>query len=594
MTIANSPPADAAGNPIVIEIVRHALQAITDEIEIDITQTAYSPLVFEYKDFAVGLVDAQGQLIAQCRGGVPIFLANVLSEAVRDGLEIYGLADIEEGDVLLTNYAGTTGQHLNHLVTYAPVFSTDRSEILAFSVILVHCVDIGGWYVGSIGSRTTNVFQEGTQIRTVKLERRGEPVPEIYRIVEHNTRFPEMVSGDLAAQIAGCTKAAELFRELLAKYGDRTVMAAIATIWDQTEAEVRRAVERIPDGTYRATSLLDDDGIDLDRRIVVDVTVEVRGDQLTVDFSNVSGEVRGPFNSGRQGGGITAARIAFRYLTTPGDMTNEGSFRALRVVLPEGRFLSASPRAARSGYSIPLPTVIDTIMRTVAEAVPERTAAGHHANFGTHLFVGAHPYDGALFSHIDTALGGWGAWATGDGGGPFKTLAHADTHDIPIEVVEALYPMTVDYLALRRDSGGAGRHRGGLGVDKRYTVQAACEVNIWIERTQCPPWGLDGGLDGQSGRAVICRGGQEPGEIVLKASDLALQPGDTVAISSGSGGGWGLPAERALESVADDVAQGYVTESVAVGIYRVAIVNGEIDHSETRRLRSVAMPESEQ
>lgn len=317
MTIASPPVPDTADNPIVIEIVRHALQAITDEIEIDITRTAYSPLVFEYKDFAVGLVDAEGQLIAQCRSGVPIFLANVLSEAVRDGLEIYGLADIEEGDVLLTNYAGTTGQPLNHLVTYTPVFSTDGSEILAFSVILVHCVDIGGWYVGSIGSKTTNVFQEETQIRIVKLERRGEPVAEIYRIIEHNTRFPEMVAGDLAAQIAGCNQAAELFQELLGKYGDRTVMAAIRAISDQTEAEARRAVESIPDGTYRAVSLLDDDGIDLDQRIVVDVTVEVSGDQLTVDFSNVSGEVRGPFNSGRQGGGLTAARVAFRCLTTP-------------------------------------------------------------------------------------------------------------------------------------------------------------------------------------------------------------------------------------------------------------------------------------
>ena len=125
---------------------------------------------------------------------------------------------IEPGDVLLTNYAGTTGQHLNHLVTYTPIFSTDGGQILAFSVILVHCVDIGGWYVGSIGSKTTNVFQEGTQIRTVKLVQRGKPVPEIHRIIEHNTRFPTMVMGDLAAQIAGCNKAAELFRALLEKH----------------------------------------------------------------------------------------------------------------------------------------------------------------------------------------------------------------------------------------------------------------------------------------------------------------------------------------------------------------------------------------
>lgn len=576
-------------DPITVEIVRHSLQALTDEIETDITRTAYSPLIYEYKDYAVGVVDAKGRLICQSRGGIPIFLANVLGLAVQDGLAIYGEDGIEPGDVLISNHAGTFGQHLNNVVMYTPVYDPAAPErLVAFVCVLVHWTDVGGRYVGSSASNdTTEIFQEGVQIRTVKLRTRGEPVREIYRIIEYNTRLPELVLGDVESQHAGCLKGRALFGEILTKYGTPEVLVAIRRIWDQSEAAARAAVRTIPDGVYRAESFLDDDGVDLGQQVPIPVTVRIEGDRFVVDFSDVAPELRGPFNSGRHGGGITAARIAFKYMTSPHEQTNEGSFRPLEVVLPDGKFLSAGPTAAMARYSTPLPTVIDTIIKALAPAVPDRVAAGHHASMGSHRFQGLHPVTRRLFSHLDTAHGGWGASNGRDGAGPFKTLAHGDTLDVPIEAQEQLYDLFVDYLRIRGDSGGPGRFRGGNGLEKRYTLRHDAKLTATFDRHGCPPWGLLGGGAGKPGHVEIVRAAVGETERVLKITDTPLAKGDRVYIFTGGGGGFGPPEEREVASVARDVVRGYVTPERALLDYGVVCdAAGRVQREATERERA--------
>lgn len=580
-------------DPVTLEIIRYVLQSIPDEVEADITRTAYSPLVYEYKDYAVGMVDAAGRLIAQCKGGIPIFLANALGIAVEDGLAVYGLDRIERGDVLLTNHAGTLGQHLNNVVMYTPVFDMAGERILAFMAVLVHWTDVGGRYVGSSASNdTTEIFQEGFQLRTVKLLRRGEPVEDIYRIIECNTRFPELVLGDLASQLAGCLKGARLFEDLVRRYGADLLFDAFRMIWDQSEAAARAAVLAIPDGTYKGSAFLDNDGVDLEKRIPIDVTVRVEGERFVVDFSEIGDEVRGPFNSGRFGGGVTAARIAFKYLTTPEELTNEGSFRPLEVVLPNGKFLSAGPNAALARYSTPLPTVIDTIIQAVASAVPERVAAGHHAAMGSHRFQGISPRTGRLYTHLDTAHGGWGASFDADGSGPFKTLAHGDTLDVPIEVQEALYGLFVDEFRFRPDSGGAGRYRGGLGLDKTYTIQHPCKLTLTFERYGCPPWGLLGGEPGEPGFVEIRRSADAAPTMFLKATDVPLNPGDRVYIHTGGGGGYGPSLERDPRKVADDVRRGLVSPQAATGYGVVVDAGGILDEAGTAKARQAHRQEA--
>ncbi|MFN0306108.1 MAG: hydantoinase B/oxoprolinase family protein [Burkholderiales bacterium] len=582
----------AAVDPITVEIVRQLLQAIPDEVETDLTRTAFSPLIYEYKDYAVGMVDVKGKLITQSRGGIPIFLANVLGLAALDGLALYGADGIHPGDVIISNHAGTFGQHLNNVIMYAPVFDPHRARknaprIIAFMCVLAHWTDIGGRYVGSSASNdTTELFQEGIQFRTVKLRSRGEPVAEIYRMIEYNTRFPEMVLGDVEAQLAGCVKGAALFGDIAAKFGADATLESIRVMWKQSEAAARAAVRSIPDGIYCASSFLDNDGVDLDRTIQCPVTIRIDGERFIVDFSEISPQVRGPFNSGREGGGVTAARIAFKYLTSPHDLTNEGSFAPLEVILPDGKFLSASATAAMARYSTPLGTVIDTIIRAMADAVPDRVAGGHHASMGSHRFQGLHPESGRLFTHLDTAHGGWGGSRGRDGSGPFKTLAHGDTLDVPVEVQEALYDLQVDWFGFRADSAGAGEYRGGLGLDKAYTLANPVKLTLTFERHGCPPWGLLGGIDGQPGYVEIERTGQ-PKKMYLKATDIPLAAGDRVFIHTGGGGGFGSALSRDPASVARDVRRGFVSRDKARTDYGVVLnANGDVDVAATTEERA--------
>jgi N-methylhydantoinase B len=576
-TVESAPNVD----PISLEIIRQLLQSIPDEIETDLTRTAFSPLIYEYKDYAVGIVDAEGRLITQSRGGIPIFLANVLGLAVLDGIATYGRENIHPGDVLITNHSGTMGQHLNNVVMYAPVFDpADPGRIVAFMCVLEHWTDVGGRYVGSSASNdTTEIFQEGIQFRSVKLHSRGQPVPEMYRMIEYNTRFPEMVLGDVEAQYAGCLKGSTLFTDIAQKFGTETTLQAIAMMWTQSEAAARDAVRSIPDGIYHAHAFLDNDGVDLERRIECPVTVRIEGDRFIVDFSDISPEVKGPFNAGREGGGVTAARIAFKYLTTPDEQTNEGSFAPLTVILPDGKFLSASATAAMARYSTPLPTVIDAIIRAMATAVPERVAAGHHASMGSHRFQGRLASSGRLFTHLDTAHGGWGGSLGRDGAGPYKTLAHGDTLDVPVEVQEALYDLQVDAFGFRTDSAGAGEFRGGLGLDKAYTVRQPVNLTLTFERHGCPPWGLLGGHAGQAGHVEIERQGQSR-QKYLKATDLPLAVGDRVFVHTGGGGGFGSPLARDPAAVGRDVQRGFVSVEAARTEYGVIVdATGHVDQT---------------
>ena len=381
-------------DPVRLAIIATGLQSIPDLIEADLMRTAFSPLVYEYKDYAVGMVDAEGRSIALATNGLPLFLTNLIGLAVRDGLAIYGADNIEEGDVLLTNHAATIGQHLNNVVMYTPIFGPS-GKLLAFMSLIVHWIDIGGSYPGSAsGTDMTELAQEGLQLRTVKLYKRGKPVEEIFRIIENNTRLPEMLLGDIAAQYAGCVKGKQLFEQLIARHGEDFLLTAISAMWSKAEQAAKAAVLAVPDGVYEMTSFLDDDGVDIGKRIPIHVKVEVRGSDFIVDFSGVGDQLRGPFNSGYYGGGEVCARSAFRYLFTPNEPANEGCFAPVKMILPPGKFLSAGPNAPMGRYSTPLATVVDTIIGAMAKALPDRVAAGHHGALDAYGFNGKHPATG--------------------------------------------------------------------------------------------------------------------------------------------------------------------------------------------------------
>lgn len=403
-------------DPIELQIIRQRLIAIPNLIEKNIERTAFSLLVQEYKDYAVGFVDASGRLVTQSRYSLPGFVANALGLAVRAGLAVYGEADLHEGDVLIINDAATLGKHLNDVCAFTPIRVDGR--LLGFFAVLVHWVDVGGAMPGScLSPTTTEIFQEGIQYPVMKLFSRGERMRDIFRLIETNTRFPRLVMGDLEAQLGGCRMGHDMVQEILAQHGFDNVVAAMDAMRTDADDNMARALRGVPSGTYAASSFLDGDGIRVGEPIKIDVRVIVEDGTLTVDLSGVNDQVSGPFNSGRDGGAVSVARMAAKFLFSPTAPVNEGDFNRVKVEIPDGKFLSARPDAAYGSAGNTHATVVDTILCAFSHALPDQVPAGHHGIFGTHTITGTSEVTGERFLCLDAMSGGWGAFADADGPG---------------------------------------------------------------------------------------------------------------------------------------------------------------------------------
>ncbi len=551
-------------DPITVEVVRNAIVAYADEMAEALCKSAYNMMIYEVRDYCCGLIDTTGRMISQNRGGLPIFLAD-LGIAVEDGIKKYGLKGFEEGDVLVMNHGHICGQHLNNVVVYAPCFHD--GELIGFAANRAHWVDIGGGRQGFGSNATTDIYSEGLQMRSLKIYKAGELNDTLYQIIQDNIRYPDASLGDLRAQVASCQIGAKRYAELVARYGRGVVESCVETIWDQTDKAARQVIERIPDGTYSAESFLDNDGRDLATPLRIAVKVIVSGSTITVDFHGMHPQVNGPLNSGRSGG-IAAARVAFKALTSPELDVNEGCFRALNVDLPDGTILSARPPAALGQWSIALPTVIDTILKALAPAVPELIPAAHKGDMGGCSFFGFYD-DGSRFLLMNIFGGGWGGRPHEDGESAAVSVCQGDVRNTPVELQEIKYPFIVERHALRPDSGGAGEHRGGLGIELTYRCLRACRGNINFDRTVTPPWGLHGGHTGEVSVAIIDRADGTQLR-VNKATDVHFTPGDRITFLTAGGGGYGDPRKRSRTDLDEDIANGLVSREAAVRDYGYA------------------------
>ena len=559
-------PSKATIDPITLEVIRYGLISTCNQIDANIKRTAFSPYIYEYNDFAVGLTDIDGRLVAQCTGGMPPFVADSVGTAVRDGLQIYGLDRLHYGDVIVCNHAAVQGQHLNNTVMYTPIaeHADGTGNLIGFFAINVHWIDIGGTMTHS-----NDIFMEGLQLRTVKMWSRGEPIEEVYRIIENNTRLPTELMGDIQAQLAGCFLGRSLVSNLIEKYGVDTFRSAIDIILDQAEAAARAHIRALPDGEYTHETWLDNDG-EGDQPIPIKVKVIIAGDEITVDYTGIADQAKGSINSGYHGGGLTTARVAFRYLVAPDEPANEGLFRPLKLILPMGKILSADPTAPMANYPMPFPTVIDAVIKALEKALPDRVTGGH---FGTHsgfrLF--GRRANGRTFNGHDSGHGGWGACATHDGSGPYRTMAHGDTRLIPLELQERLLPFRIESFSLRADSGGAGKFRGGLGFEKKYRILENCLLQTNLDRTDHPAWGVLGGKDALSGSVTVINDATGESTSMCKARGEELKAGELVILSTGGGGGYGPVEERDLALLQRDLDEGYITRASAESVYNVVL-----------------------
>ena len=557
-------------DPITVEIIRCALKAAANEMSAVLKRTAYNMMIYEVQDYCVGIVDHQGRTMSQNEGALPIFLAD-LGVAVQDGVELYGLEGIYPGDVFLVNHPEVCGQHLNNMVVYTPFFW--NGKILCFLAVRAHWIDVGGGSTGFGSSNTRDVYEEGLQIRSVKIYSEGRPNAEVLRLIEDNIRFPESSLGDLRAQIACCRTGEERLEQICRKYGGKVFLEAVETIWDQTDKLVREAVRAIPDGAYEASSFLDDDGRDMTKTIPIKVKVQVDGDELTIDFSEIADQVPGFINCGSSGG-MAAARVAFKALTSPDREVNEGSFRALKVILPPGKLLSARRPAPIGGWSLSLPTVLDTIFRALAPALPERVPAAHKGDMGGYAIFGNNPKTGRRYVCQNIIGGGWGGRPFEDGASASVSMCQGDVKNTPIELQELYYPLLYERHALRTDSGGAGKYRGGVGVEVTVKALENCFLSRNTDRIKCPPWGLLGGEQGAVNETIIERNGSMevlPG----KFSHLLVRRDESVTFLTAGGGGFGNPSMRDTASINHDVELGYVSKQRASESYRMAVTEKE-------------------
>jgi N-methylhydantoinase B len=571
--------ADASGDdgatadvdPVTLEVARNACAAVAEEMNATLVRTAYSPNVTERRDCSCALFDAEGALVAQAEN-IPVHLG-AMPFSVAAALDAFPPADLEPGDAVLLNDPFRGGAHLPDLTLVTPVFAggNDGEEAtpIAFVANRAHHADIGGSRAGGVAADSTEIYQEGLRIPPVKLYEGGEPNEGVFDTVLANVRTPDERRGDLRAQVAANETGAQRYRELHGRYGS-DLPAITAAIQDYAERRTRTEIADLPDGEYAFADVLDDDGRGTED-VRIEATVTVDGDAVTVDFEGTAPQTRGPVNAVFA---VTASATyyAVRCVTDPDVPPNAGAYRPVEVRAPEGTVVNPDPPAAVVGGNLETSQrVTDVVLGALAECAPERAAAAGQGTMNNVTFGGTDPREGRdgagdagdrQWAFYETGGGGAGAHASGDGMDGVH-VHMSNTLNTPVEVLETAYPLRVCRYALRPDSGGAGEHRGGLGLRRDIEVRGETQFSLLADRHRHRPYGLAGGEPGAPGAALHTPGdGDEPERLPPKTT-LDLDPGDVVSIQSPGGGGFGDPADRPAADIERDLRLGKLSPEAA-------------------------------
>lgn len=511
-------------------------------------RSAYSPVIYEMQDCAVGIYNADGDLLGQAPG-LPFFLGS-LGGTIKSVLERVGRSAFQSGDVWFVNDSAICGSHLNDVTVFQPIFI--EGALRGFSGAKAHWNDVGAKEAGYV-SDSTNIFQEGLRIPPMRVVKQGEIDQQLLELVMLNSRFPASLAGDLKAQIIACRTGVERFEAIVGRYGWKTVEAAIDHFFRQAEVEDRNSVAAIPDGNYHAEGWLDGDGIS-ERQVKVAVTVRIEGDQMTVDLAGSSPECEGSINSGIVQT-RSAIQQAFKFLVNPKSPVCGGNFRNLRILVPKGSCFDPSPTAACLHYGPHLMMAMDLIVRAVSAVAPDRAAAGHVGDSWNVSIVNERGREPFVFG--ESLVGGWGAYPGGDGESALIHSAAGDFKNFPVETIEHRFPLRIQRHSLREGSGGDGEWRGGLGIVRIYELLEDARINLWFERSKTPSWGIEGGEAGAPPDVWVQIPGAEP-QRILKVNAMAAPAGTRIDVFTGGGGGWGTPASRSESARHEDYRLGLV------------------------------------
>jgi N-methylhydantoinase B len=556
-----------------LHVLHNALANIAAEMALVMMKTSYSTIFNEGLDFSTVLLDARGNLIAE-KNYTPSMMG-AIPHTVRWALEEFGADFFQPGDVVVHNDPYRGNCHLPEHMMMKPIFKD--GELIAFAGNMGHVAEIGGKAPGSFASDATDVYQEGLRLPPVKLIEGGDYNKHLWRVVLANHRTPRNTWGDFHAMIGSLNVGEARVLELIDRYDLETVVEGAAALNDYSERRMRAEIEELPAGAYRSELVVEDDGVSADPFRVV-ATVVVRGDEVIVDFTGTDPQVRGPMNC-TWVVAVSAAYNAIFCVTDPETLIprNSGCYRPIRVVAPPGCVVNVQhPGPSVGGNTDLQPKLIDLLVSALAQAVPNLTAAAHGGSSSNLLFGGVHPETGRYYSnyHFDgTGTGGTGTKDGNDG----EITRHSNCRNTPIEVFETRYPLLTLEHGLVRDSGGAGRRRGGLGTYRTLRVTAPeITFSALFDRMKIAPPGLFGGLGGGTSTLLVKRRGEpefRSFEEVFgvssptKFTNVVLREGDELHYRTPGGGGFGDPREREPERVREDVLEGWVTRDAAARDY---------------------------
>jgi N-methylhydantoinase B/oxoprolinase/acetone carboxylase alpha subunit len=533
------------------QIVGNALASIADEMATTIFRTAHSTVVRDGMDFSAAICDCSGETVAQ-GVTVPFHLGSV-PHAMKTLLARFG-DDLHPGDVFVMNDPFDGGIHLQDIFVFKPVFFDER--LIGFATTTAHHGDVGGRLPGSSACDNTEIFQEGIRLPWLRLYDRGEPVEVVFKILRANVRIPRMTLGDLAAQVAATSVAESALQELAARHGPDRLAELMTGLVEYTERLVRQEIAGWPDGSATFTDYLDSDGIErTDVRITATVTIE--GDEITADLTDCAPMVRGSLNSTRS---FIEACVyqAVRCALTVEIPNTSGAFRPIHVLTKPGTIAEVVMPGASSMRGVTGFRVLDAVNGALAQLVPTRVPAAGEGGNTLAIFGADRPDGGGRFVFYELVVGTWGGTPENDGNDGLTNAASLAAN-IPVEVAEAEFPIRIERYGLVPDSGGGGRHRGGLAVERVWRcLTPDTSLIVRSDRAAHAPYGLRGGGPGAlSSNLLVHPDGTE--EVLPSMFSTTIQPGDVYVHRTAGGGGWGDPALRDPQAIESDLADGKVT-----------------------------------
>ena len=541
-------------DPVTIEVIRNQIQSAVEEMAIALMKSAYSTNIKERRDLSAAVFDSTGRSVVQGEH-LPLHLGSMLG-LVKYILKRYPREKIYPGDIFVSNdpYVGG-GSHLPDVAMAAPVFVNDR--LVLFVGNIAHHADVGGASPGSMAGDMTEIYQEGLRIPPIKIFEKGKRVEDVFDLILLNVRVPKERIGDYLAHFASLRLGIRRLENLYTKWGAMQIEEAMGSILDATEQHVRAALTQVPDGEYDFEDYLDDDGFG-NENLVIRVKVIVSGDEIVLDFNGTSPQVKGNVNISYSGIQATVA-YTLKCLIGPDIPSNEGFYRPIKIVAPEGLLVNSTFPAATASRAQACQRVVDVIIGALAPAIPEKAVAAANGSNTAVTFYGKKPESNEYYIYIETYGGGFGGRAHKDGKDGVQVHI-TNTSNLPIEALEPEYPLFIEAYSLVPDSGGPGRYRGGLGLRRDIRIIGhTSEISAQAERFKIKPWGLFGGGDGQTGNIVLGPDTQTCRTLASKISSVEVNEGQVLRIQTPGGGGCGSPQERPRHLIERDLREGKIS-----------------------------------